>query len=102
MLLHISILLVIDFHVPTVHAVSSDLSMIVRIVVEIGPHIACLSPSLKAGVDDIHRCGNEPLTMYRNVIGNGIDGILLTVQLLSIRQNLRKKTKKTVNGEPKN
>ena len=43
-----------------------------------------------------------PLTMYRNVTGNGIDGILLKVQLLSIRQNPRKKTKKTVYGEPKN
>ena len=75
--------------------------MIVRIVVEIGPHIACLSPSLKAGVDDIHRCGIEPLTMYRNVTENGIDGILLKVQLLSIRQNPRKKLKKLCTGSQK-
>ena len=41
--------------------------------------------------------------MYRNVIRNGIDdGILLKVQLLSIRQSPRKKIKKSVYGEPEN
>ena len=40
--------------------------------------------------------------MYRNVIRNGIDdGILLKVQLLSIRQSPRKKVKNLCTGSQK-